>query len=90
MATEKEMELAKQILAKLTAMEKRVDNIDSSLDKLDNLKGVHKDLQDTFTKGFADVHKGLDEIKQSYKNRRGAKEIVEGMAKAKGKASSLN
>jgi acyl carrier protein phosphodiesterase len=80
MATEREMELAKQILAKLTAMENKLDKLDGSLDKLDDLKGVHKDLQNTFTKGFADVNKDLAEIKQSYKNRRSAREIVEGIA----------
>lgn len=39
MATEKEMALAKQILAKLTAMEEKVTNIEDSLDRVDNKMG---------------------------------------------------
>lgn len=69
-----------------------LNNVDSKMDdlngkasksvesNLDDLKSVQKGLQATFEQGFADVHKGLDEIKQSYKNRRSAKEIVEGIA----------
>ncbi|HHT7166508.1 TPA: chromosome segregation protein SMC [Bacillus cereus] len=87
MATEKEIELAKQILAKLTEMESKLDKIDSSLNnvdgkldnlngetsnsvesKLDDLKSVNKGIQATFEQGFADVHKGLAEIKQIKKN----------------------
>ena len=84
MATEKEKELAKQILAKLTEMEEKVTKIEDSLDrvdskmghlsgeetstsvegKLDDVKSVYKDLQNTFTKGFADVHEGLAKIKE--------------------------
>jgi len=84
MATDKEMELAKQILEKLTEMETKLEKIDDSLDKidgkmdnlsggetstsvegkLDDVKSVYKDLQNTFTKGFADIHKELDEIKE--------------------------
>lgn len=94
MATEKEIELAKQILAKLTEMDTKLAKIEDSVSelngketptsvesKLDDLKNVHKGLKATFEQGFADVHNGLDEIKQSYKNRRSAKEIVEGIAK---------
>ncbi|PEC65625.1 chromosome segregation protein SMC [Bacillus toyonensis] len=99
MATDKEMELAKQILAKLTEMEEKVTKIEDSLDRVDNkmgnlngeasksvesnlddLKNVQKELQATFTKGFADVHKGLAEIKEKNKNRKTAKEIIEGIA----------
>lgn len=83
MATEKEIELAKQILAKLTEMETKLDKIEGSLDKvdskmdnlngeistsveskLDDLKGVHAGIKATFEQGFADVHKGLAEIKE--------------------------
>lgn len=39
MATKKEMELAKQILAKLTAMEEKVTKIGDSLDRVDNKMG---------------------------------------------------
>ncbi|BCC45896.1 hypothetical protein bcgnr5378_22980 [Bacillus cereus] len=101
MATEKEMELAKQVLAKLTEMETKLDKIEGSLDKidgkmdnlsggetstsvegkLDDVKSVYKDLQNTFTEGFANVHKGLAEIKEVNKNRKTAKEIVEGIAR---------
>lgn len=48
--------------------------------KLNDVKSVYKDLQNTFTEGFADVHKGLAEIKEINKNRKTAKEIVEGIA----------
>ncbi|TKI95033.1 hypothetical protein FC699_14265, partial [Bacillus wiedmannii] len=69
MATEKEKELAKQILEKLKEMDTKLASIEDSLDrsdsKMDNLNGetsksvdsklndvksVHKQLQDTFTK----------------------------------------
>lgn len=93
MATEKEMELAKQILAKLTEMDTKLARIEDSIGELngkeaqnsvesnlDDLKNVQKELQATFTKGFADVHKGLAEIKEKNKNRKTAKEIVEGIA----------
>ncbi len=96
--TEKEKELAKQILAKLTEMETKLGKIEGSLDKvdskmgnlngketstsvedkLDDLKSVNKGIQATFEQGFADVHKGLAEIKE-------VKQI-----KKKRKASSLN
>ncbi|WP_242230535.1 MULTISPECIES: chromosome segregation protein SMC [unclassified Bacillus cereus group] len=93
MATEKEKELAKQILAKLTEMDTKLARIEDSIGELncreaqnsvesnlDDLKNVQKELQATFTKGFADVHKGLAEIKEKNKNRKTAKEIIEGMA----------
>ncbi|HDR7420622.1 TPA: chromosome segregation protein SMC [Bacillus cereus] len=93
MATEKEKELAKQILAKLTEMDTKLASIEDSVGELnsketsnsvdsnlDDLKNVQKELQATFTKGFADVHKGLAEIKEKNKNRKTAKEIVEGIA----------
>lgn len=91
MATEREVELAKQILAKLTEMDSRLDKLDGRLDGLDgkmdglegkmgSLEGGFKGLQATFTQGFADVHKELAEIKQINKNRKSAREIVEGIA----------
>ncbi|MDA1598126.1 chromosome segregation protein SMC [Bacillus cereus group sp. TH217LC] len=87
--TENEKKLIEQIYAKVCDMEKRVNSIGDDLDelngksvesKLDDLKSAQKGLQDTFTKGFADVNKGLAEIKQIKKNRKTAKEIVEGIA----------
>ncbi|OOQ91950.1 chromosome segregation protein SMC [Bacillus cereus] len=91
MATEREMELAKQILAKLTEMDSRLEKLDGKMDKLDNRmdslegkmhssEGIFKGLQATFQQGFADVHKELAEIKQINKNRKSAREIVEGIA----------
>lgn len=102
MATDKELELAKQILAKLTAMDTKLASIEDSVgelngketstsidSKLGDLKTVQKGLKATFENGFRDIHESLDEISQSYKNRRSAKEIVEGIAgngqKQKGK-----
>lgn len=94
MATERELELAKQILAKLTEMETKLDKIDSSLNnvdgKLDNLNGetstsvesklndlksVHAGIKDTFTQGFADVHKGLAEIKEVKQIKKNGKQV---------------
>lgn len=94
MATDKEMELAKQILAKLTEMETKLDKIDDSLDKIDgkmdnlngetstsvegklnDVKSVYKDLQNTFTEGFADVHKGLSEIKEVKQIKKTGKQV---------------
>lgn len=84
MATEKEMELAKQILEKVTAMEKKVKKLESSLGEINgelsdkrtslasevaDLQNVNKGIQATFEQGFADVHKGLDEIREVNKNR---------------------
>ncbi|MGG3527276.1 hypothetical protein ABES13_17805 [Bacillus pseudomycoides] len=42
----------------------------SAESKLDDLKSVHKGLQATFEQGFADVHKGLGEIREINKNLR--------------------
>ncbi|HDR3653146.1 TPA: chromosome segregation protein SMC [Bacillus cereus] len=94
MATEKEKELAKQILAKLTEMEEKVTKIEDSLDrvdnkmgnlngetstsvegKLDDVKSVYKDLQNTFTKGFADVHEGLAKIKEVKQIKKNGKQV---------------
>ncbi|AIY76924.1 TPA: chromosome segregation protein SMC [Bacillus tropicus] len=81
MATEREIELAKQILNKVTAMEKKVDKLDgrvSSLEsKVDDLKNVHTGLQATFEKGFSDVRNKLDDIIELNNNRKSAREIVE-------------
>ncbi|OJE39918.1 chromosome segregation protein SMC [Bacillus proteolyticus] len=85
MATEREIELAKQVLAKITAMEKKIDKLDGRIDKLDNriddsLEGSFKGLQATFENGFSDVRKGLNEIIEINKNSKSAKEIVEEIA----------
>ncbi|EJS16927.1 hypothetical protein IKS_00026 [Bacillus cereus VDM062] len=77
MATERELELAKQILAKLTAMDNRLDRLDG---KMDSSEGIFKGIQATFEQGFADVRKETNEVIEIYKNRRSAKEIVEGIA----------
>ncbi|MCU5203872.1 chromosome segregation protein SMC, partial [Bacillus paranthracis] len=45
-----------------------------------DLQNVNKGIQAVFEQGFADVHKGLAEIKEVNKNRKTAKEIVESMA----------
>lgn len=88
--TENEKKLIEQIYAKVCDMEKKVNSIGDDLDelngksvenKLDDLKSAQKGLQDTFTKRFADVNKDLTEIKQIKKNRKTAKEIVEGIAR---------
>ncbi|WP_088291241.1 chromosome segregation protein SMC [Bacillus mycoides] len=75
--TENEKKLIQQIYAKVCEMEKKVNSIGDSIDglngketstsvegKLGDLKNVHKGLKATFEQGFADVHKGLDEIKE--------------------------
>lgn len=82
MANESELELAKQILAKLNAMDDRLAKIEGSVgmlngketptsveSKLDDFKNVHKGLKTTFEQGFADIHKGLSEIREVNKNR---------------------
>ncbi|MEM5630809.1 chromosome segregation protein SMC [Bacillus toyonensis] len=47
---------------------------------MDSLEGSFKGLQATFEQGFADVHKGLNEIIEINKHRKTAREIVEGIA----------
>lgn len=63
MATEKEMELAKQILAKLTEMEEKVTKIEDSLDRVDNkmgnLNGEASKSVDSNLNDLKSVHKGL-------------------------------
>jgi dsDNA-specific endonuclease/ATPase MutS2 len=79
--TENEEKMLEQIYAKVCEMEKKIDKLDGRMDSLDNkLEGSFKGLQSTFTQGFADVHKGLNEIIEINKNRKAAKEIVEGIA----------
>lgn len=91
--TENEKKLIQQIYVKVCEMEKKVNSIGDGLDelngretstsvesKLDDLKNVHKGLQATFEQGFADVHKGLSDISEINKNRKSAREIVEGIA----------
>ncbi|MBE7151045.1 chromosome segregation protein SMC [Bacillus mycoides] len=82
--TENEKKLIQQIYAKVCEMEKKVDKLEGSLNKLDgkmdSSEGIFKGLQATFENGFRDVHKELSEIKQINKNRKTAREIVEGIA----------
>ncbi|QWH15203.1 chromosome segregation protein SMC (plasmid) [Bacillus mycoides] len=76
MATEKEMELAKQILAKLTEMEKKVDKLGDSIKGLETETiGGHTGLKATFEQGFADVHKGLAEIKEVKQMKKKGKQV---------------
>ncbi|OUB42047.1 chromosome segregation protein SMC [Bacillus thuringiensis] len=81
--TENEKKLIQQIYEKVVSMEKKVDKLDGRLDslegKIDSLEGSFKGLQDTFMQGFADVHQGLNEIIAISKNRKSAREIVEGI-----------
>ncbi|MCU4864217.1 chromosome segregation protein SMC [Bacillus tropicus] len=78
--TENEKKLIQQIYEKVCEMEKKVNNIGDNLgelngketpnsveSKLDDLKSIHKGLQDTFTKGFADINEGIDEINKNLK-----------------------
>ncbi|OQR57948.1 chromosome segregation protein SMC [Bacillus sp. CDB3] len=89
--TENEKKLIEQIYDKVVSMEKKVDKLDGRMvnldikltsveSKMDDLKNVHTGLQATFEKGFADVRKGLSEIIEINKNRKSAREIVEGIA----------
>ncbi|MGN4539298.1 chromosome segregation protein SMC [Bacillus cereus group sp. MYBK74-2] len=79
MATEKEKELAKQILAKLTEMDTKLDKMENSLGKINDelsdrgtslasevadLQDVNKGIQAVFEQGFADINKNLAEIKE--------------------------
>lgn len=88
MATEREIELAKQILAKLTEMDTKLAKIEGSVgelngretstsveSKLDDLKNVHKGLQATFEQGFADVHKELSEIREIKQIKKKGKQV---------------
>ena len=89
MATEKEIELAKQIPEKLTAMEKKVEKIDDSLGKINDelsdrgtslasevadLQNVNKGIQAVFEQGFSDVHMGLAEINDNISGTKGQKQ----------------
>lgn len=74
-----------RIDSSLNNVDGKLDNLNGEASKsvesnLDDLKSVQKGLQATFEQGFADVHKGLAEIKEINKNRKTAKEIVEGIA----------
>lgn len=75
------MEMMEEMNTRFDKIEDSLAKSDSKMDKLngetsvegklDDVKSVHKDLQNTFTKGFADIHKGLAEIEE---NRSTAKE----------------
>ncbi|MGE6594739.1 chromosome segregation protein SMC [Bacillus proteolyticus] len=89
--TENEKKLIEQIYDKVVSMEKKVDKLDGRMvnldikltsveSKMDDLKNVHTGLQATFEQGFDDVRKGLSEIIEINKNRKSAREIVEGIA----------
>ncbi|HFJ9404084.1 TPA: chromosome segregation protein SMC [Bacillus paranthracis] len=75
--TENEKKMPEQIYAKVSAMEKKITNLESNVG---DLKNVHTGLQATFENGFSEVRKELSEIIEINKNRKTAKEIVEGIA----------
>ncbi|MRC14169.1 chromosome segregation protein SMC [Bacillus thuringiensis] len=81
--TENEKKMFEQMYEMLCEMEKKVDRIGDSIDrvngketstsvegKLGDLQSVHKGLQATFKQGFDDVHRGLAEIKEVTKSKR--------------------
>ncbi|MGH1163353.1 chromosome segregation protein SMC [Enterococcus faecalis] len=64
-----------------------LNNVDSKMDdlngeasksvesKLDDAKGVHAGIKATFEQGFADVHKGLAEIKEVKQIKKNGKPV---------------
>ncbi|WP_423060062.1 chromosome segregation protein SMC (plasmid) [Bacillus cereus] len=80
--TENEKKLLEQMYAKVCEMDKRLegmlDKVDGSLTSLENnvsdLTNESTGLKTTFQKGFADVNKGLSEIREIKGNRSTAKE----------------
>ncbi|MEW5202659.1 chromosome segregation protein SMC [Bacillus cereus] len=86
--TENEKKMFEQMYEMLCEMEKKVERLDNSLGelngreastsvegKLDDVKSVHKELQTTFEQGFADVHKGLAEIKEVKQIKKNGKQV---------------
>ncbi|MGK8608631.1 chromosome segregation protein SMC [Bacillus thuringiensis] len=86
--TENEKKMFEQMYEILCEMEKKVERLDNSLGelngreastsvegKLDDVKSVHKELQTTFEQGFADVHKGLAEIKEVKQIKKNGKQV---------------
>lgn len=72
---------------KVTKIEDSLDRVDNKMGnlngetstsvegKLDDVKSVYKDLQNTFTKGFADVHEGLAKIKEVKQIKKNGKQV---------------
>lgn len=84
--TENEKKLIEQMYEMVCEMKKEMDSIDNKLNesndretslesKLDNLKNINKGIQDTFENGFADVHKGLAEIKEVKQIKKSGKPV---------------
>jgi ABC-type phosphate transport system auxiliary subunit len=71
--TDNEKKLLEQIYEKVNRIGDNLGELNgketsnSVESKLDDVKSIHKKLQDTFTKGFADVNKGIDEINKNIK-----------------------
>ncbi|MEW8980844.1 MAG: chromosome segregation protein SMC [Bacillus anthracis] len=93
--TENEKKLLELMYEMVCDMEKKMDRIDSSLNKvdgkldnlngketstsvegkLDDVKSMNKGIQATFEQGFADVHKGLAEIKEVKQIKKNGKQV---------------
>ncbi|HFU7084438.1 TPA: chromosome segregation protein SMC [Bacillus cereus] len=81
------LEKLKEMDTKLVSIEDSLDKSDSKMDnlngetsksvegKLDDLKSVNKGIQATFEQGFADVHKGIDEIKEIKQIKKNGKQV---------------
>lgn len=77
-------EMTKEMMEMMEEMDSRFDKLDNRMERLEtklgDLNNVNTGILATFQRGFADVNEGLSEIKQINKNRKTAKEIVEGIA----------
>ena len=70
-----------RIDSSLNKVDGKLDNLNgketstSVESKLDDLKSVNKGIQATFEQGFADVHKGLAEIKEVKQITKNGKQV---------------
>ncbi|MDJ1473926.1 chromosome segregation protein SMC [Bacillus sp. LS15-K4] len=81
------LEKLKEMDTKLASIEDSLDRSDSKMDNLngetsksveskwDDLKSVNKGIQATFEQGFADIHKGLAEIKEVKQIKKNGKQV---------------
>lgn len=81
------LEKLKEMDTKLASIEDSLDRSDSKMDnlngetsksvesKLDDLKSVNTGVQATFEQGFADIHKGLAEIKEVKQIKKNGKQV---------------